>query len=245
MLLALKMNPYDSSSDEEEIEISAPSSLQASPVKISTGISIINKSTTSSSSSPPLFILNLLSDDDEENSDKEEESEKEEKDKEKEKEEEEEKEEGVQDFVPKRDKFWTKMCSFMYYTGHCQKEARCNFSHVFMDGMEVPPLPTKINYHNPKPERTRYNCDKKSVICEYYVKGYCMYGSKCKFSHPLPPAMYFASMDFRPFYPEKKTASVDVKVEKVKVNDVKVNDVEKEGVKKLNIVRRSVNTKKE
>lgn len=235
------MNPYDSSSDEEEIEISAPSSLYASPVKISTGTSIINKSTTSSSSSPTPLILNLLSDSDEENSDREEEGEKEVKEKEKENDKEGEKE--VQGFVPKKDKFCTKMCSFMYHTGHCQKGVRCNFSHVFMPGMEVPPLPTKIRYHNPKPERTRYNCDKKSVICEYYVKGYCMYGNNCKFSHPLPPVMYFASMDFRPFYPEKKTVSVDVKVEKV--DDVKVNDVKKEGEKKLNIVRRNDVTKKE
>lgn len=237
------MNPYDSSSDEEEIEISAPSSLYASPVKISTGTSIINKSTTSSSSSPTPLILNLLSDSDEENSDREEEEKGEKEVKEKEKENDKEGEKEVQGFVPKKDKFCTKMCSFMYHTGHCQKGVRCNFSHVFMPGMEVPLLPTKIRYHNPKPERTRYNCDKKSVICEYYVKGYCMYGNNCKFSHPLPPVMYFASMDFRPFYPEKKTVSVDVKVEKV--DDVKVNDVKKEGEKKLNIVRRNDVTKKE
>lgn len=50
---------------------------------------------------------------------------------------------GAIDPYSKKDMpFRTKVCSYFYYTGHCQKGEQCNFSHEIAPGMEVPPLPS-------------------------------------------------------------------------------------------------------
>lgn len=50
---------------------------------------------------------------------------------------------GTIDPFSKKDMmFRTKVCSYFYHTGHCQKGEQCNFSHDIVPGMEVPPLPT-------------------------------------------------------------------------------------------------------
>ena len=115
-------------------------------------------------------------------------------------------------WTPKEMRFRTKMCSFFYYTRFCQKGARCNFSHEFKPGMEVPVPPTSIAYHNPKPpqEQLYYPEGTQNVPCKYFFeRGLCLKGDACKFSHVIHPAPYPASRDFCPsfFYnPQKASA---------------------------------------
>lgn len=168
----------------------------------------------------------------------------------------------------------SKMCSFYYHNGYCQKGGNCNFSHEFKEGMEVPPLPMEINYRNPRERHQHHPYGSHNVQCKFILRGRCLLGSKCKFSHAAPPAMYPISLDFRPFFPQdtkdaggetrereiederflKKEKAVAVEVEKEKEMEMegkgerfeekKASDVSTEAVRKLNIVRRKDYPKK-
>lgn len=182
---------YSSSDDESENEISLPQSLIASPLKDSSSSSSAASSVSPSPSSSPLLSSTPLlastpfmkspsssSFYDAKKNGK------------------------TSSFVPIHEKFKTKMCSFYYYTGRCQKGDNCNFSHVFREGMEVPLLPTNINYRNEKPLRVKYEGGTHIVPCYYFFKrGFCLKGANCEFSHGLKAAQYDYSPDFRPFFP--------------------------------------------
>lgn len=138
------------------------------------------------------------------------------------------------EWKPKPTLFRAKMCSFYYHKKECQKGDLCNFSHVFLPGMEVPPLPMDINYRNPPQAQPHYECGTHNVPCKYYARGNCILGSNCKFSHAMPPVMYSPSLDFRPYFPgdrkkwgfgaEKKKMTSNVKAKTKKAEE------EEEGV---------------
>lgn len=79
-------------------------------------------------------------------------------------------------WVPRELMFRTKMCSFFYHTGQCAKGDRCNFSHAFEPGMEVPPPPL------PKPASNKF--EHRSKPCKFFfIYGHCSKGEDCNFSH--------------------------------------------------------------
>lgn len=83
---------------------------------------------------------------------------------------------NVNGWVPRELMFRTKMCSFFYHTGKCAKGDRCNFSHTFEPGMEVPAVPPKKNDISEHDLRTK--------PCKFYfIYGRCSKGDECNFSH--------------------------------------------------------------
>lgn len=92
----------------------------------------------------------------------------------------------VNGWVPRELMFRTKMCSFFYHTGKCAKGDRCNFSHTFEPGMEIPPVPPK------KPEISARELRTKP--CKFYfIYGRCSKGEECNFSHD--PTIFLKSSE--------------------------------------------------
>ena len=107
----------------------------------------------------------------------------------------------VNGWLPKELMYRTKLCSFYYYTGYCQKGDRCNFSHEVLPGMEEPPPPpeTKImsmKYLDPDGEKSEFY---RTKPCKFFFeRGVCLKGDLCNYSHD--PELYEEYMKEQEYY---------------------------------------------